>query len=113
MTMEGGVAVYALPVRVDVSNTRDLVLPVRQGILSGQRQVVLDFSATQAVDSTALGALVQLLKAVKAAGGELVLCGVSDSVQRVFSITRLDQVFVRVMTRPEAVAKLQSSTAAS
>jgi len=109
MTIEGGVAIFSLPTRIDVSNTRELVLPVRQGITSGHNKVVLDFEGTQAVDSTALGALVQVYKTIKAEGGELMLCGVSDAVRRVFSITRLDQVFTLCSDRADALSRISKT----
>lgn len=85
--------VFALPERVDAYNTRDLVGPIREAIEAGARCVVLDLSRTQSMDSTALGALVQILKVLRADGGELRLAAVGDAVSRVLSITRLDQVF--------------------
>lgn len=85
--------VFALPERVDAYNTRDFVGPIREAIDTGARCVVLDLSRTQSMDSTALGALVQILKALRAEGGELRLAEVGDAVSRVLSITRLDQVF--------------------
>ncbi len=106
MELDSGVAVFELPMRIDVSNTRELVTPVRQAIASGYRRVVLDFSSTEAIDSTALGALVQVYKSLTAAGGLLILTGVGDAVRRVLSITRLDSVFTLYATRAEAVASL-------
>jgi len=85
--------VFSVPERVDAYNTRDLIGPVREAIEAGERCIVLDFSRTQSMDSTALGALVQMLKTLRASGGELRLASVGDAVSRVLSITRLDQVF--------------------
>jgi anti-sigma B factor antagonist len=87
------VRVFAVPERVDAYNTRDLVGPVKEAIDAGGRCIVLDFSRTQSMDSTALGALVQMLKTLRSNGGELRLASVGDAVSRVLSITRLDQVF--------------------
>lgn len=88
-----GPRVFTAPERVDAYNTRELVGPIREAIDAGVRCVVLDLSKTQSMDSTALGALVQLLKLLRAEGGELRLAGVGDAVSRVLSITRLDEVF--------------------
>jgi anti-sigma B factor antagonist len=85
--------VFAVPERVDAYNTRDLIGPVKEAIEAGERCIVLDFSRTQSMDSTALGALVQMLKTLRSSGGELRLAAVGDAVSRVLSITRLDQVF--------------------
>jgi anti-sigma B factor antagonist len=103
MDVQAGIALFALPERLDVSNTRELMLPIKQGIEGGHRRVVLDFERTQAMDSTALGALVQVYKALKAEGGELVLCNVGDAVRRVLTITRLDQILTLCADRSEAL----------
>jgi anti-sigma B factor antagonist len=100
--------VFAAPERVDAYNTRDLVGPIREAIEAGARCVVLDLSRTQSMDSTALGALVQVLKLLRAEGGELRLAAVGDAVSRVLSITRLDQVFGVYRTLDAACSPLRS-----
>jgi anti-sigma B factor antagonist len=99
--------VFTLPERVDAYNTRELVTPIREAIDAGARCVVLDLSSTQSMDSTALGALVQILKALRAEGGELRLAAVGDAVSRVLSITRLDQVFSIFRTLEAARAPIR------
>lgn len=105
---EVGPRVFAAPERVDAYNTRDLVGPIREAIEAGARCVVLDLSKTQSMDSTALGALVQVLKLLRAEGGELRLAAVGDAVSRVLSITRLDQVFGVYRTLEAARAPMRS-----
>ncbi len=100
--------VFVVPERVDAYNTRDLIGPVREAIEAGERCIVLDFSRTQSMDSTALGALVQMLKTLRASGGELRLAAVGDAVSRVLSITRLDQVFSIYATLDAARTPIRS-----
>jgi anti-sigma B factor antagonist len=45
------------------------------------------------IDSSGLGALISGLKALRANGGDLVLCSMSRQVRTVFEITRLLRVF--------------------
>ncbi len=103
----GGVVVVSVPARVDVSNTRALVDVVVARVDAGLDRVVLDFEHTQMIDSTALGALVQILKSLGPRGGSLALAHVGESIHRLFSLTRLDGVFTLVPTRAEAVALLR------
>lgn len=105
--LDRGVVVLAVPERIDVSNTREIVAPVRREIEAGRRAFVFDFQQTQAMDSTALGALVQIFKSVTAEGGSMILFGVGDAVGRVLSITRLDTVFTLSSTREDAVLRLK------
>lgn len=56
--------------------------------------VILDMSETTYIDTTALGCLVRLKKAMIAnGGGELHLFGVTPTIRRVLTITKLDTIF--------------------
>ena len=82
-----------LPNVVGIGNVRDLVKAVRQELASKRRRIILDLRHSDAIDSTALGALVQLFKAATAQGCELRLLAPRSGVRRVLAITRLDQIF--------------------
>jgi anti-sigma B factor antagonist len=98
----------ALPRIVGIANVRDLVQSVRRALADGSPRIVLDLMQTDAVDSTALGAMVQLFKAATAASSELRLRGPRDGVRRVLAITRLDHV----LPIDAAVDTLQAAPAA-
>jgi anti-sigma B factor antagonist len=100
----GDAAIVCMPRRVDVTNAQDFVDAVRQELAP---LLVLDFSSTEAIDSTALGAIVQVFKALRSEERELRLASVSDAVRRVFAITRLDRVF-DIFDTAEAAARAGS-----
>lgn len=95
----GDAKVISLPRRVDFTNTQTLVDAVR-----AERDpiIVLDLSKTEAIDSTALGAVVQMLKQLRSEQRELRLASPTDAVRRVLAITRLDRVFDVYDTAEEA-----------
>lgn len=101
---QDGISVVIMPRRVDVNNTRAFVDAVRREMAAGQCNVVLDLDSTETIDSTALGAIVQLFKSLRAADGSLRLARTSEGVRRVFAITRLDRVFESFDTLEAAVA---------
>jgi anti-anti-sigma factor len=88
-----GVSVVHMPRRVDVNNTKAFMDAVRAELANGNRNIVLDLGATETIDSTALGAVVQLFKSLRAQGGDLRIARISEGVRRVFAITRLDRIF--------------------
>ncbi len=102
-----GISVVVLPRRVDVNNTNGFMDAARAELSAGQHDIVLDLGATETIDSTALGAVVQLFKSLRAHGGELRIARASDSVRRVFAITRLDHVFETFETLDDAVRASQ------
>jgi anti-sigma B factor antagonist len=76
---------------------------------NGHSRFVIDLTTMSFVDSSGLGALVGILKRV-GNRGEIVLCGLSDSVRQMFKITRMDQVFTTYPTRSAAVAALREAS---
>lgn len=98
--------IFVVPARVDLGNVRDLTSPIKQAVSEGTTHFALDFSTTESIDSTALGALVQIYKGLQAHQGRMVLFGVGDAVRRVLSLTRLDTVFHMAATESEAQSVL-------
>lgn len=66
----------------------------RHPLAGGRDQVALtlDLGAVSALSSGALGKLLALNRAVRAAGGRLALVNPTPTVRRVFKLTRLDTV---------------------
>jgi len=57
----------------------------------GHRNVILHLGDVDFVDSTALGAIVAILKALDSKG-HLMLCGARDTVRAMLEVTRMDRV---------------------
>ena len=69
-------------------------------------KVVINFSKVTNMSSSALGMLITLHKRAREAGGELRLCNIQPTIQEVFKITRLDEIFKICPTQGEAVSSL-------
>ncbi|MGH1454019.1 MAG: STAS domain-containing protein [Paracoccaceae bacterium] len=59
---------------------------------AGPIHIVLDLSAVDFIDSSGLGAIVAAMKQL-GGGRKLALAGLSDNVEKVFRLTRMDTVF--------------------
>ncbi|MGE4239242.1 STAS domain-containing protein [Ramlibacter sp.] len=68
------------------------------------RKLVLDLEDVDFVDSSGLGAMVSILKAL--GGGAVAICNAKGAVQSLFKLTRMDKVFALLGSRDEAVARL-------
>ncbi len=106
---QGSTLVVSLPVRVDVSVAREMLEVLEKAVADSQTNIVLDLSDTQSLDSTALGAIVTVLKKCRAEAGDLVLACVGEGVKRVLAITRLDRVMAVYDTRQKAVGRFLES----
>lgn len=61
--------------------------------LSAKTEASIDLSNTRFIDSSGLGALLSLNKALRAQGGELKLLNPSSAVAQLIELTRLHRVF--------------------
>jgi anti-sigma B factor antagonist len=70
-------------------------------IADGHTQIILDISTLTFMDSSSLGAMVAVLKAV-GVQGKLVVSGATGIVRELFKLTRMDQVFTLATTIEDA-----------
>jgi len=76
---------------------------VTASIPAADARVAIDLTKVDFVDSSGLGALVSLLKAVRP-GGDLVLFGMRPGVKEILRLTHLDAVFPCETTEEAALA---------
>jgi anti-sigma B factor antagonist len=79
---------------VDIFNSSEMKKSLTELINQKNTDVVLDCKYLDYIDSTALGALVGVLKNVRSYGGSMYLRNVKPSLSKLFRITNLDKVFV-------------------
>lgn len=70
------------------------------------KKVVVNFENVSYMSSAVMGKLVALLKKVQAAGGQLMLCNIEDSIYEIFEIMRFDRMFSIADNEDEAVLAL-------
>ncbi|NVN98167.1 MAG: STAS domain-containing protein [Geobacteraceae bacterium] len=64
--------------------------------------IVFDLSRVDFVDSSGLGLCITTSRELAALSGKLVCCGLSDNVQKLFTMTRADQKIAVMATRMNA-----------
>lgn len=75
---------------------------------AGLDRLVIDLGGVEALDSAALGPLVQKLRDINSRGGALALCRVeAPALREIFALTRFDKVFPIFAERAAAVAAVQ------
>lgn len=74
---------------------------------AGDHRLALDLSAVEFLDSSGLGAMVSILKAL-GQRGTMVVFGVSGAVLALFQLTRMDKVFPIVNSREDALERLSA-----
>jgi anti-sigma B factor antagonist len=71
--------------------------------------LILDLSNVPYVDSAGLGALVSAFISRQKAGRRMVLSGLTPRVQKLFEITRVQELFLIFSSPEEAIAALEGA----
>lgn len=69
-------------------------------------KMVIDFRNVTNMSSSALGMLITLHKRIREANGQLRLCNIQPTIEEVFKITRLNEIFQIHKGQDEAVADI-------
>lgn len=99
------VIVKPLGKRIDASNSSAFKGRILDLINEGNRDIVLDLSGVDFIDSSGLGAIISSLKTL-GDEGDLVLCGIRDSVMNLFRLTRMNRVFKIFPDEKEGISAL-------
>ncbi|HDY65341.1 MAG TPA: anti-sigma factor antagonist [Phycisphaerae bacterium] len=71
-------------------------------------KIVIDFRNVTNMSSSALGMLITLHKRIREANGQLRLCNIQSTIEEVFKITRLNEIFQICRNQKEAVDSIGS-----
>lgn len=110
-TLEEELPIIALEGEVDVYTAPQLKQQMISLLEGGAREVVVDLSRVDYLDSTALGVLIGGLKRLRELDGNLALVCPSPRIRRVFEITGLDKIFDIYETEDEAQTAAREETA--
>jgi anti-sigma B factor antagonist len=88
-----GVTIIIPDGELDVYTSPSLKDIINQEIGQGHLKVVINLKKVTYLDSSALGVLVSGLKAIRRKKGSLKLSDLTESVEKVFQLTRLSKFF--------------------
>ena len=100
-------AIVAARGRLDAAGAPELETRCKALILEGSNRLLLDFAQVEYVSSAGLRSLLVLAKAVKSAGGAMVLCSLAPAVRDVMTISGFDNILSLALDRPAALELLK------
>jgi len=77
-------------------------------VLAEEKKAVLDIAKLDFVDSSGLGAFVACAKMLRAAGGDLKICGMTRQVRWLFGLMKMHAICELFDTKREALKSLKS-----
>ena len=78
---------------LDFRNADEFKTAFQEHVENGIRQFILDFSDTEVLDSTGLGAIFSMYREISSDDGKVAFADVSEPVQVVVHLTRTYKVF--------------------
>jgi anti-anti-sigma factor len=95
--------------RATLKEAEDFKKVLLEDITTGWRNIVVDLSECEFIDSTFLGTLVVSLKKITTLGGDLRLIGFQPAVHTMFELTRLYRVFESFESKEEALNSFRTT----
>jgi anti-sigma B factor antagonist len=102
--VQDGRGLIAVTGELDLFTAPDLRTKINELIDADVRELIVDLSETEFVDSTALGVLLGAFRRLRSFRGQLVIVDGHDNVTRTFRVAGLDQILTIVDSYEEAAA---------
>lgn len=109
-TLERELPIIELEGEVDVYTAPQLKQQMISMLEGGAKEMVVNLTKVDYLDSTALGVLIGGLKRMRERDGNMVLVCPSPRIRRVFEITGLDKIFDIYNTEEEAQEAMGKET---
>jgi len=102
--IKNGVVIFRLSEKImSCHDAYPLIDRLKDFFNRGKKKIIMDFSGVPWMNSQGVAMIVWAITTTKNAEGSVVFSGISDSVERVLGITKLDKVLVRYPNVEEAL----------
>jgi len=91
---------------LDISEAESLLREVEEKIEAGSNKLLFNMRELEYMNSAGLNMLINLLNKSRNHYGELVLCGLSESVNKLIVTSKLHNIFTIVSDEEKALEKL-------
>jgi anti-sigma B factor antagonist len=105
---EQGIDVFRLEGDIDLHFAPALRSLLRAKVKARCPALILDLTAVGYIDSTGISAIIEYFRDAACHGGVLCLCCLTESVQTIFHIVRLDQSIPMFTTLAGAIAAVRN-----
>ena len=103
-TESGDVSVLEIQGHLDTNTSPEAEASINALIEGGTSKILINFAALEYISSAGLRVLLATAKKLKAAGGDLKICSLNDTVQEVFDISGFSSILAVSNDQDEALA---------
>lgn len=104
--------VFTISGRISQEDTTENMLQALVGELEkNARFVLIDVSGLEYITSSGLNFFIRALTRTRNAGGELILCGLGGNVEKLFVISKLNEIFTICPTLEDGLQKINAAKA--
>ena len=91
--------------------TGDLLDAVTEELDKKAKAILFDVSGLEYITSTGLNFFIRVLTKTRNADGQLILCGMHGTVEKLFKISKLNEIFTTCPTVEDGLAKINAQQA--
>jgi len=106
---KNGVLLVELQEEIDLFHANKLKLYFNKIFESSHSKIILNFQDVTYIDSSGIGALLNIYKETKKRNINMFFVNIHGSVKKVIELTKLDDYFPIVRSEDEAMEKLQGA----
>lgn len=106
---EHGLSVLALDGYLDAHTAPDFEKTVQAEFEAGRVQMIVECSKLTYISSAGLGVFMSFIEEIRAAGGDIKICGLAAKVYQVFDILGFSALFDILPDLPAAVQRFQEA----
>jgi anti-sigma B factor antagonist len=106
---KNGVLLVELQEEIDLFHANKLKLYFNKIFESSHTRILLNFQDVTYIDSSGIGALLNIFKETKKRSIKMFFINIHGSVKKVIELTKLDDYFPIVRSEEEAMAQLQKT----
>lgn len=107
----GPLVILELEGYLDAHTAPEFEKAVQQEIDTGNHRLIADCASLTYISSAGLGVFMTFIEDIRAAGGDLKICGLQPKVAQVFEILGFESIFDIVPARADAEKKFENQAA--
>ena len=111
-TEQPNLVIFSFSGRINKPDITDPALVQLTDYLDNNKNLILfDLSKLEYINSSGLNFFIRTLTRVRNVGGELILCGVNGDVEKLFLISKLNEIFTICSSVEEGIAQINAKKA--